>query len=214
MKIAKLAAIAALIAVSTSASAWWGGGPWGGDGWGTDYNRGYGRGHGWGNTTGDFLGDAAGAGDFSMNMSGRGNTNMRGYGSGYGAGDGWGRGYNYSAPYYGGYAPYGYAPYGYAPPPAPAPDGAPVVDSSPHRWRSALQWMVRPPCFGGLVGAVVFFALAMTPSLIPRSWGVQGFLAGLTAAIGYGVGSAASAIGPSTQPSMTSRPSATGTASG
>mgnify|MGYP000396850233 CR=1 FL=1 len=29
MKIAKLAAIAALIAVSTSASAWWGGGPWG-----------------------------------------------------------------------------------------------------------------------------------------------------------------------------------------
>ena len=38
------------------------------------------------------------AGDFSMNMSGRGNTNMRGYGSGYGAGDGWGRGYNYSAP--------------------------------------------------------------------------------------------------------------------
>ena len=80
------------------------------------------------------------------------------------------------------------------PPSAPAPDGGPVVDSSQHRWRSALQWMVRPPCFGGLVGAVVFFALAMTPSLIPRSWGVQGFLAGLTAAIGYGVGSAASAI--------------------
>ena len=39
-----------------------------------------------------------------MNLSGRGNTNMRGYGSGYGAGHGWGRGYNYSAPYYGGYA--------------------------------------------------------------------------------------------------------------
>jgi len=43
-----------------------------------------------------------------MNLSGRGNTNMRGYGSGYGAGDTWGRSYNYSSPYYGGYAPYGY----------------------------------------------------------------------------------------------------------
>ena len=116
MKIAKLAAVAALIAVSTTASAWWGGGPWGGSGWDNNYNRGYGRTHGWGNTTGDFLGDAAGAGDFSMNMSGRARTNMRGYADGYGYGDGWGRGYNHSAPYWGGHAPYGYgAPYAAAP---------------------------------------------------------------------------------------------------
>ena len=62
--------------------------------------------------------NAAAAGDFSMNMSGRGNTNMRGYGNGYGAGDGWGRGYNYQAPYYG--APYGYAPFAPVAPAAPA----------------------------------------------------------------------------------------------
>jgi predicted lipoprotein with Yx(FWY)xxD motif len=43
-----------------------------------------------------------------MNLSGRGNTNLRGYGSGYGAGDGWSRGYNRSAPFYGPYGPYAY----------------------------------------------------------------------------------------------------------
>lgn len=54
--------------------------------------------------------------------------------------------------------------------------------------------MGRRPCFGGLVGATVFFALTFTPSLIPRSWMVQGVLAGLDGAIGYGFGSAGSAL--------------------
>ena len=54
--------------------------------------------------------------------------------------------------------------------------------------------MVRRPCYLGLVGAVVFFALTMTPSLVPRGWFMQGILGGLTAAIGYGLGSAASSI--------------------
>ncbi len=54
--------------------------------------------------------------------------------------------------------------------------------------------MVRPPCYMGLVGAIVFFALTLTPSLVPRRWQMQGILSGLTAAIGYGLGSAASAI--------------------
>ena len=95
------------------------------------YGSGYGYGDGYANGVLDGYGDAAGAGDFSMNMSGRGHTNMRGYGSGYGYGDGWGRGYNYSAPYYGGYAPYGYgygAPWGPAPYAAPAP-AAPAAES-------------------------------------------------------------------------------------
>jgi predicted lipoprotein with Yx(FWY)xxD motif len=102
----RLAAITALIAASSAASAWWG--PWGGNNWGNNYNNGYGS--GWGGLGGDQYrsGDASGGGDFSMNLSGRGNTNMRGYGSGYGAGDGWGRGYNYSSPFYGP-GPYGYA---------------------------------------------------------------------------------------------------------
>ena len=49
--------------------------------------------------------------------------------------------------------------------------------------------LFRPLDFGGLVGGVIFFALAMTPTMIPRSWKLQGLLAGLTAAIGYGLGS-------------------------
>lgn len=87
-----------------------------GNGWGPNYNDGYGRTYGGLGMEQYRGGDAAGGGDFSMNLSGRGNTNMRGYGSGYGAGDGWGRGYNYSAPYYGGYAPYGYGYPTVAPP--------------------------------------------------------------------------------------------------
>jgi uncharacterized membrane protein len=60
--------------------------------------------------------------------------------------------------------------------------------------RRAARWMVRPPCYLGLVGAVWFFALTMTPSLVPRGWVMLGVLSGLTAAIGYGLGSATSSI--------------------
>ena len=42
-KLAKALGIVALVAVSTSASAWWGGGPWGNRGWNND-----GWGDGWG----------------------------------------------------------------------------------------------------------------------------------------------------------------------
>nr|WP_280507358.1 alpha/beta-hydrolase family protein [Nocardia flavorosea] len=40
----------------------------------------------------------------------------------------------------------------------------------------------------GLVVATVFFALSMTPSLLPRDWMFQGLISGINAAIGYGVG--------------------------
>jgi hypothetical protein len=105
--IGKTLALATLITASSTTVAWWGG-PFMGNGWGPGYggygNNGYGGTYGGMGTEQYRGGDASGGGDFSMNLSGRGNTNMRGYGSGYGAGDGWGRGYNYSAPYYGGYA--------------------------------------------------------------------------------------------------------------
>jgi hypothetical protein len=108
----KIIAIAAVLA-ATQASAFWG------NGWDNNYNNGYGYGNGYTNGVLDGYADGAAAGDFSMNMSGRANTNMRGYGNGYGYGDGWGRGYNYSAPYgYG--APYGYAPMAPAAPVAEA----------------------------------------------------------------------------------------------
>lgn len=89
----------------------------------------------------------------------------------------------------------------------PASEGVPAVTGDPAeprselgdhpaatRARQMLRWLVRAPRWGGAAGALVFFALAMTPSLIPRSWLAQGILAGLTAAIGYGLGSAVAAI--------------------
>ncbi|HEU4346838.1 MAG TPA: alpha/beta-hydrolase family protein [Actinoplanes sp.] len=49
----------------------------------------------------------------------------------------------------------------------------------------------------GLAGfffAVSFFCAALTPSLLPRSWVLQGVVSGLTAAIGYGVGATLGAL--------------------
>lgn len=40
----------------------------------------------------------------------------------------------------------------------------------------------------GLLFAVVFFALSMTPSLLPRVWYLQAVATGISVAIGYGVG--------------------------
>jgi uncharacterized membrane protein len=42
--------------------------------------------------------------------------------------------------------------------------------------------------FLGLVGAVLAFGAALTPSLLPRPWLFEGVIAGLGAAIGYGLG--------------------------
>ena len=60
--------------------------------------------------------------------------------------------------------------------------------------RRALRWLFRRLCFGGLCGALLFFCLSLSPSLLPRGVVLQGVLSGITAAIGYGFGSAASAI--------------------
>ncbi|WP_433296384.1 alpha/beta hydrolase [Actinoplanes sp. CA-030573] len=42
--------------------------------------------------------------------------------------------------------------------------------------------------------SAVFYCLSFTPSLLPRPWFLQGVVAGLTAAIGYAVGTAAGAL--------------------
>lgn len=52
--------------------------------------------------------------------------------------------------------------------------------------RRGLRWL-RVDALG-LTLAVAFGSLAMTPSLIPRTWLVQGLASGLSAAVGYGVG--------------------------
>ncbi|MFI9506018.1 alpha/beta hydrolase [Nocardia sp. NPDC052566] len=42
--------------------------------------------------------------------------------------------------------------------------------------------------YAGLVVATVFFALSVTPSLVPRDWLFQGLISGVNAALGYGLG--------------------------
>ncbi len=112
-KIIMLSALLGAAAMSTSANAWWGGGPWDGGGWGP-WDRG-----GWGGPSGrDSYDewdwgpwDGWGGGDATFSISGGGRGNGRGYGrnsnryyDGYGYG-----------PYGGGGGPYGGGPYGGAP---------------------------------------------------------------------------------------------------
>ncbi|WP_371478605.1 alpha/beta hydrolase [Kitasatospora sp. NBC_00315] len=50
------------------------------------------------------------------------------------------------------------------------------------------------PGWGAVAGAVLFYYLSLTPSMLPRSWWLQGVEAGVTAAIGYGAGALVAAI--------------------
>ena len=56
----------------------------------------------------------------------------------------------------------------------------------------------RPPVRGlsvtGAGLAALFYCLSFTPSLLPRPWFLQGVVAGLTAAIGYAVGTTIGAL--------------------
>jgi uncharacterized membrane protein len=69
-----------------------------------------------------------------------------------------------------------------APPPPPVPEVAEAP--RPRRWR---RWLPRYT-WSGTLGAVLFGCASLTPSLLPRGWVLQGLIAGITAAIGYGVG--------------------------
>lgn len=60
----------------------------------------------------------------------------------------------------------------------------PVPTPTTSRWRRAL----RAPSAVGLALASLAFAAALTPTLIPRTALTQGFLAGIAAAAGYGLG--------------------------
>ena len=72
--------------------------------------------------------------------------------------------------------------------------------------RQRLRWLFRRRlCFGGLAGALVFFCLSLTPSLLPRGVMLQGVISGITAVIGYGVGSGASAAVRKLRPPSRSR---------
>lgn len=57
--------------------------------------------------------------------------------------------------------------------------------SSPTRWSRAIA---RHLCVPGIILGALFFALALTPSLLPRGPVVQGLLAGCVFAVGYALG--------------------------
>src|SRR5689334_17688883 len=69
--------------------------------------------------------------------------------------------------------------------PAPRPPEEPAAVEPPpprRRW----GWLPRYT-WSGTLGAVLFGCASLTPSLLPRGWLIQGIIAGITAAIGYGV---------------------------
>jgi uncharacterized membrane protein len=56
--------------------------------------------------------------------------------------------------------------------------------------RAGFSWLQGASLFAGVIGAVVFFALSLSPSLLPRTWVTLGLLSGFSAAIGFWAGQA------------------------
>jgi uncharacterized membrane protein len=82
-----------------------------------------------------------------------------------------------------------------APAAVPVPRGAPEPDAvaeppvRPRWWhfpRTRRYLAGFPPA--GLTGALLFYCLSLTPSLLPRAWYLQAVMSAVTAAIGYGLG--------------------------
>lgn len=61
-------------------------------------------------------------------------------------------------------------------------------DDPPARTRRRLPGWLPRYTWSGTLGAVLFACASLTPSLLPRGWVLQGLVAGITAAIGYGAG--------------------------
>jgi uncharacterized membrane protein len=52
-------------------------------------------------------------------------------------------------------------------------------------------WLLRPPTLAGVAVALLFWWWSLDPSMLPRSWYAQGAVSGLSAAIGYLLGTLA-----------------------
>jgi uncharacterized membrane protein len=70
------------------------------------------------------------------------------------------------------------------PPAAEAAEPPPPEPTTVRGWR---RWLPRYT-WSGTVGALLAGYASFTPSLLPRGWLLQGLIAGITAAIGYGIG--------------------------
>jgi uncharacterized membrane protein len=64
---------------------------------------------------------------------------------------------------------------------------SPAVPAATPPPRRRLRWLPRYT-WSGTLGALLLGLSSFTPSLLPRGWLVQGIIAGITAAIGYGLG--------------------------
>jgi uncharacterized membrane protein len=79
---------------------------------------------------------------------------------------------------------------------APGPVQGPAVRETVRRQgrRRRRRWWHGPRDFfagfslAGLTGALIFYCLSLTPSLLPRAWYLQAVMSAVTAAIGYAVG--------------------------
>jgi uncharacterized membrane protein len=65
-------------------------------------------------------------------------------------------------------------------------EATPADEARSEGWRRWFRWFHYT--LPGVAVAVVFVCLSFTPSLLPRSWVVQGVVCGISGAIGYGLG--------------------------
>src|SRR4051795_7859615 len=73
------------------------------------------------------------------------------------------------------------------PPVTRSPEDVPAPAAAAPRRRRVWRWLPRYT-WSGTTGALLAGCSSLTPSLLPRGWLVQGIVGGITAAIGYGLG--------------------------
>ncbi|MBO0775304.1 MAG: alpha/beta-hydrolase family protein, partial [Actinobacteria bacterium] len=78
---------------------------------------------------------------------------------------------------------------GAAPPAAPAEPQPRERPAKPGRWSfPRTRRRLARFSLAGLTGALLFYCLSLTPSLLPRVWYLQAVMSGITGAIGYAIG--------------------------
>ncbi len=72
--------------------------------------------------------------------------------------------------------------------PTPAVDAQTALDLVTHRRFRFVRHYVRGLSLLGVVCGWMFFVVSLAPSLLPRSWQMQGIVTGTAVALGYGIG--------------------------